>query len=199
MLNSQVSQCQTERIRAINVDEPDRTTPTGQMINSYLTGQAQQDDHSIHLLFSANRWEAIRSIRKDILDGVTVIVDRYSFSGAVYSAAKENPDLSLDWAWSPEIGLLKPDLLFFLDISSAGAAKRGGYGAERYETEKMQSRVRALFEQLFSRLDQVDIKTVDAGRTMDQVTAEISLGIKGLSEADVSSGPLQVLGPLKAA
>lgn len=169
------------------------------MINSYLTGKAQQDDHSIHLLFSANRWEAVKSIRKDILDGVSVIVDRYSFSGAVYSAAKDNPDLSLDWAWYPEIGLLKPDLLFFLDISSADAAKRGGYGAERYETEKMQTRVRTLFQQLFSRLDQVYIKTIDAGKTMDQVTAEISLGVKGLSDAAASSTQLRVLGPLKAA
>lgn len=36
----------------------DRTTPIGQMINSYLSGQSDQEDHVIHLLFSANRWEA---------------------------------------------------------------------------------------------------------------------------------------------
>lgn len=35
----------------------DRTTPIGQMINSYLSGQSDQEDHVIHLLFSANRWE----------------------------------------------------------------------------------------------------------------------------------------------
>ena len=67
------------------------------MINGYLTGNAQQDDHSIHLLFSANRWEAIQDILKVVNEGVTVIIDRYSFSGAVYSAAKDNPDLSLQW------------------------------------------------------------------------------------------------------
>lgn len=38
---------------------PDRTTPIGQMIDSYLKSQAQMDDHVIHLLFSANRWEAV--------------------------------------------------------------------------------------------------------------------------------------------
>src|SRR4051794_30894704 len=114
------------------------------MINSYLTGSVEQDDHSIHLLFSANRWEAIKGIERDIGTGVDVIIDRYSFSGAVYSAAKANPDLSLDWAWYPEIGLLKPDLVLFLDISPEEAAKRGNYGDERYETEKMQSRVRML-------------------------------------------------------
>lgn len=28
------------------------------MIDNYLRGQSQQEDHVIHLLFSANRWEA---------------------------------------------------------------------------------------------------------------------------------------------
>lgn len=36
----------------------DRTTPIGQMINSYLSGETEVNDHVIHLLFSANRWEA---------------------------------------------------------------------------------------------------------------------------------------------
>ena len=174
----------------------DRTTPTGQMINSYLTGHAQQDDHSIHLLFSANRWEAIKGIQEDLMNGVTVIVDRYSFSGAVYSAAKENPDLSLDWAWYPEIGLLKPDILFFLDISSADAAKRGGYGAERYETEKMQARVRTLFNELFQRLENVRVKKVDAGRTISEVTTDILAGIEQISRDEATSKPLQKLVPL---
>ena len=74
------------------------------MINSYLQGKAHQDDHAIHLLFSANRWEDIQGLLDEVVQGTTLVVDRYSFSGAVYSAAKENPDLSLEWAWSPEIG-----------------------------------------------------------------------------------------------
>lgn len=28
------------------------------MIDNYLRGQSEQEDHVIHLLFSANRWEA---------------------------------------------------------------------------------------------------------------------------------------------
>ncbi|EXJ92100.1 thymidylate kinase [Capronia epimyces CBS 606.96] len=179
-----------------HVKFPDRTTPTGQMINSYLTRQARQDDHSIHLLFSANRWEAVHSIQEDLLNGVTVIVDRYSFSGAVYSAAKENPDLSLDWAWAPEIGLLKPDILFFLDISSAAVAKRGGYGAERYETEKMQARVRTLYKELFARLDDVPVSVVDAGRSISEVAADILSETLQLLPNDARPRQLRKLGPL---
>jgi len=36
----------------------DRTTATGKMIDSYLRSQSDLDDRAIHLIFSANRWEA---------------------------------------------------------------------------------------------------------------------------------------------
>ena len=35
----------------------DRETAIGQQINAYLTNAAELDDHVVHLLFSANRWE----------------------------------------------------------------------------------------------------------------------------------------------
>lgn len=46
---------------------PDRTTSVGQMISSYLSNESQLDDHTIHLLFSANRWEKRYSFYLPIL------------------------------------------------------------------------------------------------------------------------------------
>lgn len=160
------------------------------MIDSYLRGQVQQDDHSIHLLFSANRWEAAKDIRSQIEDGVSIIVDRYSYSGAVYSAAKDNSDLSLEWAWQPEAGLPRPDLLIFLSISPEEAAKRGGYGEERYETNEMQRRVRELFDQLLQMEHGHNILRVDAGSSVEEVHEQLLMPVMGL----VASG--QVLQPL---
>jgi dTMP kinase len=143
------------------------------MINGYLQRQAQQDDHSIHLLFSANRWEAAEAIKSDLLKGTNLIIDRYSYSGAVYSAAKANPDLSLEWAWQPEVGLPRPDLLLFLSVSSHEAAKRGGYGQERYETNPMQSRVRDLFDELLTLNHGHEIQVVDAGSAVEEVAEKM--------------------------
>jgi dTMP kinase len=168
------------------------------MINSYLTGTAQQEDHAIHLLFSANRWEAIGSILSDLDKGITVIVDRYSFSGAVYSAAKDNPNLSLHWAWAPEIGLPRPDVALFLHISPEDAARRGGFGAERYETTKMQSRVRELFGELFAKLGEGIAHTIDAGRSIDEVANDVSEPVLKCIESLGTAGPLEKLGPLSA-
>jgi len=37
----------------------DRKTKIGEMIGEYLTCKSELEDHVIHLLFSANRWEAM--------------------------------------------------------------------------------------------------------------------------------------------
>ncbi|KAJ5542133.1 hypothetical protein N7535_004556 [Penicillium sp. DV-2018c] len=173
---------------------PDRTTPIGKLIDSYLRGSSHQDDHSIHLLFSANRWEVAKSIEEDIASGTTVIVDRYSYSGVVYSAAKANPTLSLEWAWQPEIGLPRPDICLFLNISPEEAAKRGGFGAERYENETMQSRVRELFRTIFEK--QQDVSITDAGKSIEEVAQEIQGAVSDCIARLDATTPLRKLEPL---
>ncbi|KAL4815326.1 thymidylate kinase-domain-containing protein [Aspergillus spinulosporus] len=172
---------------------PDRTTPIGKLIDGYLRGQSHLDDHSIHLLFSANRWEVAQSIESDIANGTSVIIDRYSYSGAVYSAAKANPSLSLEWAWQPEVGLPKPDLCLFLSISPEEAAERGGFGGERYENEAMQTRVRELFSTIFSLQRGTDIQTVDAGKPLAEVSQDIA---KVVTERIAGVDPASPLGKL---
>ncbi|KAI4645794.1 hypothetical protein J4E93_005372 [Alternaria ventricosa] len=168
-----VDDLQNDGIKVRHMRFPDRTTPIGQMINSYLSGQSEQDDHVIHLLFSANRWEAVPSIQADLAAGTTIVVDRYYYSGCVYSAAKQNPSMSLEWCRKPEVGLPRPDLCLFLDISADDAAKRGGYGTEKYEKKEMQDRVRELFETMMQKKEGEDFVRIDAGESMTNVAAKI--------------------------
>lgn len=84
-------------------------------------------------------------IQQSLAAGVTIIADRYYHSGIVYSAAKQNPSLSLSWAKAPEVGLPRPDIVLFLDLEEEIARKRGGWGGEIYEKGEMQRRVRELF------------------------------------------------------
>lgn len=90
--------------------------------------------------------------------GTTLVVDRYSFSGVVFTSAKQLPGLDLAWCQvrffsmqhidcalmpcdtvityvlvqGPETGLPAPDLVLYLRLSrSEDAAQRGGYGSER--------------------------------------------------------------------
>lgn len=93
---------------------PDRTTATGKVIDSYLQCKAELDDHVIHLLYSANRWEAKAEIERLLESGVSLVVDRYSFSGVAFSAAK---GMDLEWCRGPEKGLPQPDVVIWLELS----------------------------------------------------------------------------------
>ncbi|KAL7563095.1 hypothetical protein ACA910_022586 [Epithemia clementina (nom. ined.)] len=171
-------------LAATGIKFPNRTTATGQIINDYLQSQQNLDDRAIHLLFSANRWEASHDIAKTLYDGKSVICDRYAYSGVAFSSAKE-PLLSLDWCRAPDRGLPAPDCVIFLQLSPAQAEERGGYGEERYEQRDMQIRVRKRFAQL-QRLDEESTKqhtskgprvptwyVIDAAQSMEQVHNQI--------------------------
>ena len=180
-------------------DRLDRSTPIGKSIDAYLKGEAHVEDHVIHLLFSANRWEAAAAIREKLESGVALVVDRYSYSGAVYSAAKLNPTLNLDWAWSQEIGLPQPDVVVFLTVSAAVAAQRGGFGAERYETDKMQQSVRDMFTELWHRLPTDNLIVIDADGSLEAVEEAIIRGVKASLTSSIASEPLlKTLGVLSA-
>ncbi|EJT96452.1 P-loop containing nucleoside triphosphate hydrolase protein, partial [Dacryopinax primogenitus] len=131
----------------------------------------------IHLLFSANRWELAASIERDLQEGITIVCDRYAFSGAVFSAAKGLP---LEWCKAPDAGLPAPDAVLFLDISPEKAAERGGYGEERYEKREMQEQVRAQFAVLGKQVK--GWTRVDAGRSVEEVQQDISAVVKPLIE-----------------
>lgn len=145
---------------------PDRNTGVGQMISSYLANDSQLDDHAIHLLFSANRWEKRSLMESKLRSGTTLIVDRYSFSGVAFSSAK---GLDVEWCKAPEIGLLAPDLVIYLDISPEQAAERGGYGGERYEKLEFQKRV----AQLYNTLRDATWKIIDATLPIEDIEKQL--------------------------
>jgi dTMP kinase len=155
----------------------DRSTGTGKLISSYLSDSSVVlPDQSIHLLFSANRWETASRINALLNAGTNVILDRYVPSGIVFSVAKEPSPFDITWAMAPEIGLPAPDLVIFLDIDEGAAAARGGgYGEERYEKREMQRRVRSLFLNLAPTWSKIigEWQTLDAAQELETVTGAI--------------------------
>jgi len=147
---------------------PDRTTNIGSILDSYLKCKSETEDHAIHLLFSANRWEAKTKIQQHISQGTTVIIDRYAYSGVAYTATK---GIELDWCKNPDRGLPKPDLVVFLNISIAESSKRGNFGDERYENRESQEKVFAIFHRFCKEED--NWQAVDAARDKEEVHKDI--------------------------
>lgn len=150
---------------------PDRTTTIGQLIGAYLENKSDLEDHTVHLLFSANRWEMVPLMKKKLEQGINLVVDRYAFSGVAFTSAK--PGFLLDWCMQPDVGLPKPDLVMFLQLNPAEAALRGQFGKERYETSVFQRTVQQRFEQLMK--DQtVNWQVIDAAQNIENVHKDIT-------------------------
>ena len=196
---------------AVAMRFPDRETAVGALINRYLTREVELDDAAVHLLFSANRWEARAQLLRALRGGADVVCDRYAYSGAAFTAAKGAAGLDLAWCKAPDAGLPAPDLILFMDLPPAAAAARAGFGGERYETPALQAAVRARFAAL---RDEVAATApgvwhdVDAAGTVEEVAARIAPlvaaararvragGDSGAVRTLWSGAPLEEPGPL---
>jgi len=159
---------------------PNRDTAIGCLIDLYLRRQIELSDGAIHLLFSANRWEMSKTIVDELNAGVSVVCDRYAFSGVAYSAAK---GLDFEWCQAPDRGLPCPDGVFFMRVDPEVGAARANFGDERYENADMQARVREEFgkERLYAG---VPWHVVDGGRAIDLIHDEIVKQVAAIAVAE---------------
>jgi len=177
------------------------------MIDEYLRSKSELDDHAIHLLFSANRWELAyalshvyfpsvylfqcrASIERTLASGTAVVCDRYAFSGIAFSAAKGLP---YDWCAAPDAGLPAPDITLFFDITPEVARARGGYGEERYEREELQARVREQFVHIGGKMGD-RWKVIDAGKDRAAVSQDVWAAISPFV-VSFRPGPIERLWP----
>ncbi|XP_010121077.1 PREDICTED: thymidylate kinase, partial [Chlamydotis macqueenii] len=123
-----------------------RTTEIGQLISSYLGKEKNLEDHTVHLLFSANRWEHVPLMKDKLHQGITLVVDRYAFSGVAFTSAKE--------------------------LSPEKAAERGNFGNERYENSSFQEKVLQSFYRLMKDKT-LNWKTMDASKSIEDLHREI--------------------------
>ena len=128
-----------------------------------------------------------------------MIVDRYYYSGIVYSAAKNVPGLDVKWARGPEVGLPKPDLVVFLDVDVETARGRGGWGGERYEEEGMQGRVRGLFMEVLKGEGKgeggVRTRVVDAAKGEEEVRGVVRTVVEEVIGGGKLGEPLGMIEP----
>jgi dTMP kinase len=128
------------------------------------------------------------SIEATLAAGTAVVCDRYAFSGVAFSSGK---GLSYEWCRAPEMGLPAPDATLFLDIDPTVAAlTRGGFGAERYEREDLQTRVRSAFQRIRKEMGEQWI-TLDAAQPMERVAEMVWSEVQKLLTSP--RGPIEKL------
>lgn len=157
---------------------PDRSSSIGKLLDGYLKQSAELDDHAVHLLFSANRWERRGAIENLLAAGTSIVCDRYAFSGVAFSSAK---GLDMEWCKACDRGLPVPDVVFYMDIPLDRAAARGEFGKERYERSEFLHKVDGRFRDLRSG-GEAYWNIVDADRTVEEIHEDLFGRIQRLQQ-----------------
>ena len=138
-------------IDAVYWSFPSRMGVIGGILDSYLHQDgavSNMSDYAMHLLFSADRWDTAAEIVEQLESGMTVVCDRYAYSGAAYSMAKGLP---ASWCKNCDAGLPEPDAVFFLDLAVDTALERIEKRAgtrERFEKKTTLELVRNAYREL---------------------------------------------------
>lgn len=140
-----VEYLKNEKIEVKKLNFPNRETPIGQIIAKYLKMEKHDmPNETIHLLFSANRWESINEIKNLLSKGVWIVCDRYAYSGVAYSAGALS--MKKEWCMNPDKGLVKPDAVFYMNLPPNYAQNRSEYGEEIYEKIEVQKKIYEHYE-----------------------------------------------------
>lgn len=168
-----------ENITFYSTFEP-TDSPIGSLIHQIMTGRVRSDNKVIAALFVADRLDHLlnptNGIYAKIMDGISVISDRYYFSSYAYHSI----DMPMDWviaANSQSAEILRPSVTIFLDVNPEDAIKRISktrFTPELFENKERLVSVREKYFEAFDKLkDEENILIVDGGKEAHQLEAEI--------------------------
>lgn len=117
-----------------------------------IPGDAEQQ----HIIYETERRVMEPIIKAQLEAGITVIVDRWIWSGIAYSQAR---------GYEPPLGQwsIKPDFIFMMDIDPIFASHRPGYGKDN-ETLEFQKKVYSAYQSTFEDVDIVVWLAADSSK-----------------------------------
>lgn len=155
-------------------------SPIGSLIHQIMTGRIKTDNKVIAGLFVADRLDHllndVNGVLPKIMEGTTVITDRYYFSSYAYHSV----DMPMDWviqanAQSKE--LLQPTITVFIDVNPDNAVERiakNRFHQELFEKKSRLIKVREKYLEAFEKLkDEENIVIIDGNRSQEEIAEEI--------------------------
>ncbi|CAG8689976.1 1435_t:CDS:2, partial [Cetraspora pellucida] len=140
--------------------------PLGPIIDDYLKNDVEFCDKAFHFLLSANIWEQESYVKNTILNGKTLVMDRYAYTGVAYLTAR---GLDLNWCKTSYIGLPSPDIIFFMDMPLEESVKRDGYGSERFDKIEIQEKAKNAYLSMTG----PEWKILDGRQSIDELHEQI--------------------------
>lgn len=124
------------------------TSRGNRLLQAYLDCEVSLSPEVAHHLFSAERWRANFEIKEDLENGTVVLMERHVASGHVFSRAYG--ELTSKWCSQFDSGLIKPDLVIYLESDLEADDIHNWDEPERYETPEIQNKVRELYHEFMA-------------------------------------------------
>lgn len=152
----------------------------GRHIRSIIRQEVTVHPETLAALFVADRLDHILDesygMKAQLANGSHVICDRYYFSSYAYHSL----DVPMEWVIAANslcASLLKPDIIFFIDVDPAISMQRIANNREQtdlFETKSQLEKIRANYLEAFDkRKDNEHIVIIDGNQTETQIHDEI--------------------------
>lgn len=147
---------------------------SGRIVVPGLQGARPPSWTTMALLFAADRTDHVEAeIIPNLMDGVTVLTDRYVHSSVAYQSISGGGDEdSLEWVKELNRHARRPDLTVVLDVDPAVAkSRRDGRGGrtELYEHDELQASLAAFYDDIDKHFPDDRIVHVDGSQDVETV------------------------------
>lgn len=170
--------------------------PVGVMLRQILAGRVVVPGMSgvrppswttMALLFGADRLDHLEAeIVPNLMDGVTVVSDRYDYSSIAYQSVTGDAAVEkgvVEWLKEINRHARRPDLAIVLDIPPEVAARRRSerdIAQQLYDDEELQVQLAAFYADIDQHFPGDRIVHVDATRAVEQVAADVEAAVREL-------------------
>ncbi len=158
---------------------------TGRVVVPGISGPRPSSWQTMALLFGADRLDHLEAtIRPNLMDGVTVISDRYDYSSVAYqSVTGGNDPETVRWIREINRHARRPDLTIVLDLDPGEAARRRkarSKSAEIFDDLELQEQLGRFYREIDAHFPDDNIVHVDSGRPQDEVAADVLRAVETL-------------------
>lgn len=158
---------------------------TGRLVVPGLHGPRPPSWTTMALLFAADRMDHIESsIVPNLMDGVTVLSDRYYHSSVAYQSITGGGEPEMvEWVKALNEHARRPDLTIVLDVPDEVAARRRASrtaGREMFDDLELQALLAAFYRDIDKHFPGERIVHVLADRPVGEVAEEVMAHVKRL-------------------
>lgn len=158
---------------------------TGRVVVPGISGNRPSSWTTMALLFGADRMDHLEAtVHPNLMDGVTVISDRYDYSSVAYQSVTGGGEPeTVQWIREINRHAHRPDLTIVLDVDPTTSAKRRAArasGVEIFDDQELQAQLAAFYREIDAHFPGDNIVHIDASRTIEEVAADVLHAVEHL-------------------